>query len=62
MSATQQELTAGGRIEVWNRYLGSFAGDFVIDSVADGGYRVRRTTDHEVLPRPFAAEDLRPIM
>jgi hypothetical protein len=61
-AGTDQALQAGGRIEVWNRYLGSFAGDFEIASVADAGYRVRRTSDDEVLPRHFAAEDIRPLM
>ena len=61
MNATDQVLQTGGRIEVWNRYLGSFAGDFEIASVADDGYRIRRTSDAEVLPHNFAAEDIRPI-
>jgi hypothetical protein len=54
-------LHAGGRIEVWNQFLGSWTGEFEIASVADEGYRIRRATDNEVLPRPFAAEDLRPV-
>lgn len=62
MSATDQVLRTGGRIEVWNQYLGSFAGEFEIASVAEAGYRIRRTSDDEVLPRHFAAEDLRPLM
>ena len=62
MHATGQTLEAGGRIEVWNRFLGSFAGDFEIAAVADSGYHIRRTSDDEVLPRQFSAEDIRPLM
>jgi len=62
MSATGQTLEMGGRIEVWNHYLGSFAGEFEIAAVADSGYHIRRTTDDEVLPGQFPAEDIRPLM
>jgi hypothetical protein len=51
---------AGNRIEVWNHFLGSWTGEFEIAAVADGGYRIRRSTDNEILPRAFPADDLRP--
>lgn len=61
MGAPDQTLETGGRIEVWNQFLGSWAGEFEIASVADTGYRIRRSTDDEVLPLDFAAEDIRPL-
>jgi len=61
MTATDQALQTGGRIEVWNQYLGSFAGEFEIAAVADAGYRIRRSSDDEVLPSHFPAEDIRPL-
>lgn len=54
-------LQAGGRIEIWNRFLGSWTGDFEIASVAENGYRVRRTSDDAVLPTAFPAADVRRV-
>ena len=62
MTAAVDSYETGGRIEVWNQFLGNWAGDFEIASVADTGYRVRRTSDDEVLPLEFPAEDIRPLL
>jgi hypothetical protein len=59
--ADDMTYETGGRIEVWNQFLGSWAGDFEIASVADTGYRIRRATDDEILPLDFPAEDIRPL-
>lgn len=53
-------LQAGGRIEVWNQFLGSWTGEFEIAAIGDEGYRIRRSTDNTVLPRAFPAHDVRP--
>jgi hypothetical protein len=58
---TDPSLTTGGRIEVWNQYLGSWAGEFEIESVGVRGYKIKRATDDEILPRSFPAEQLRPL-
>jgi hypothetical protein len=58
---TDPSLSTGGRIEVWNQYLGSWAGEFEIESVGTRGYRIKRASDDEILPRPFPADQLRPL-
>ena len=57
---SERSLPTGGRIEVWNQFLGSWTGEFEVESVADEGVRIRRSTDNSVLPRAFPAHDVRP--
>ena len=52
-------LKAGDRVEVRRRFDAQWARGFEIVEVADGGYRVKRTSDGEELPVVFATEDVR---
>jgi hypothetical protein len=53
-------LARGVRVEVRSRSFGSWSRGFEIADRDPDGYRVRRLSDHVVLPVPFPAEDLRP--
>jgi hypothetical protein len=52
-------LTQGTRVEVRTRSFGSWSRGFEIAGAERDGYRVRRLSDHVVLPVTFRAEDLR---
>lgn len=52
-------LSVGDIVEVRRRFDAQFARGFEIVEVTDGGYRVRRLSDGEVLPAEFAEDDLR---
>ena len=53
------ELTAGSRVEVRTGLDGSWATGFEIAEAVDGGYRLRRRRDGEILPVAFPAESVR---
>lgn len=53
-------LTKGTRVQVRNRFDGSWARGFeVYQSRRNGGYLLRRLSDSQVLPVAFDAPDLR---
>lgn len=52
-------LQVGDKVEVRRRFDAQWARGFEIVDVADDGYRVRRTSDGEVLPVTFAPDDVR---
>lgn len=55
------DFSAGTRVDVRSRYVGSWTRGFeVAERVRDGGYRVRRVSDGAVLPDLLAEEELRP--
>jgi hypothetical protein len=54
-----QQLPQGTRVEVRTRSFGSWSRGFEIAGSDREGYRVRRLSDHVVLPVAFPAEDLR---
>ncbi len=55
-----RELSAGTKVEVRNRFDGTWAGGFVVDGTDDEGrYRVVRRSDGAALPSPFDRDDLR---
>jgi hypothetical protein len=55
------EVSAGTRVEVVNRFTASWSRGFVVAEVLDGGYRVERLSDGCVLPVVFTWEDVRPV-
>jgi hypothetical protein len=57
---TDEELSAGDKVEVRSRFNAQWARGFEVVEVTDNGYRVRRASDREVLPVEFAASDVRP--
>ena len=58
-AATAPGLTPGTKVEVRTGFDRSWAQGFVVDSVTDTGYTVRRRSDDEVLPVPFPHADVR---
>jgi hypothetical protein len=52
-------LARGTRVEVRTRSFGSWSRGFEIAGAEHDGYRVRRISDHVVLPVTFRAEELR---
>ena len=54
-------LTAGTRVDVRSRYVGSWSRGFeVAERVDELGYRVRRLSDGAVLPDLLDEDELRP--
>jgi len=55
----QSSIPQGTRVDVRNRFVGSWSRGFeVAERVADG-YRVRRLSDNSVLPDVFPSDDVR---
>jgi hypothetical protein len=54
------DFAVGVRVEILNPFVPSWSPGFVIDGVVTDGYRVRRELDDHVLPRVFAANQIRP--
>ena len=55
------DLVSGTRVEVRNRFDGSWAAGFELAEPIDGrGWHVRRLSDGSVLPSPFPHEEVRP--
>jgi len=52
-------VQVGDKVEVPRHFDGQWARGFEIVDVADDGYQVMRTSDGEVLPVTFAADDVR---
>ncbi|HEX4538949.1 MAG TPA: hypothetical protein VH112_01800 [Acidimicrobiales bacterium] len=55
-----ESLGPGRRVEVRNRFTGTWSRGFDIAEVLPGGYRIRRLSDGSVLPTLFLREDVRP--
>lgn len=54
------DLPPGTRVEVRNRFDGSWSRGFEVASVdEDGRYRIRRRSDGDLLPTPFERDDVR---
>jgi hypothetical protein len=53
-------MQVGQRVEVQTRFDGSWSPGFEIAEVIGDSYRVRRTSDGELLPNTTGADDLRP--
>ena len=53
-------LAAGTKVEVRNRFDGSWARGFVVAATdEDGRYRITRQSDGDLLPTAFDREDVR---
>jgi hypothetical protein len=53
-------LGPGSRVEVRNRFTGSWSRGFEVVGTVEGGYQIRRLSDGSVLPTAFPSEDIRP--
>ena len=58
-SSTSDPLAVGTRVEVRTGFDRSWAKGFVVESLADDGYRLRRRSDRAVLPGTFTPDDVR---
>jgi len=52
-------IAPGTKVEVRNRYQGTWVRGFEIAESGDGGYRIRRLSDGSVLGELFSREDIR---
>ena len=52
-------LPEGDRVEVWNVFSDEWTGNFEVAESTDGGYRLRRLSDREVLPVEFSFDRVR---
>lgn len=53
------DLTPGTRVEVKRRFDERWARGFEIAEAKDSGYRLRRLSDHTVIPTEFCCSDVR---
>jgi hypothetical protein len=60
-SAVAPALHVGDPVEVHTKYNDSWVTGFEIAEVVDGGYRVRRTSDGDLLPNVTGEDDVRPL-
>ena len=58
-SSSPQQLAPGVDVEVRARFDGAWKRGFEIAAIEDELYRIRRRSDGTVLPKPFAAGDVR---
>ncbi len=58
-TGTARNLRAGTRVEVRDRFDGSWTGGFTIEEVGETGVRLRRRSDGEVLPGEFRHDVVR---
>ncbi len=59
VEATERGLGDGAHVEVRNRFDGRWNRGFVIDAVLETGYRIRRTSDDQLLPTVFTDDEVR---
>jgi hypothetical protein len=52
-------LAAGIKVDVRNRYQGTWVRGFEVAEVTDEGYRIRRLSDGSVLGELFSRDDVR---
>lgn len=55
-----EALAVGERVEVRRRFDSQWSRGFEVVEVTATGYRLRRTSDNEVLPIEFPPDDVRP--
>ena len=56
---TERVLSEGTRIEVRNRFDRRWNRGFAVAEVIGDGYRIRRTSDDQLLPSLFTADEVR---
>ncbi len=54
-------IPTGSTVEVWNRSLGRFAGQFEVAGRDAGRVKVRRPADSAPLPEVFTVDEVRPL-
>jgi hypothetical protein len=59
-ATANDDLRPGRKVEVRNRFDGSWSGGFEVVEEVDVGYRVRRRSDGAVLPGVFRGDEVRP--
>jgi hypothetical protein len=59
-ATANDDLRPGRKVEVRNRFDGSWSGGFEVVEEVDVGYLVRRRSDGAVLPGVFRGDELRP--
>jgi hypothetical protein len=52
-------LAPGTRVDVRNRYQGTWVRGFEVAELTDEGYRIRRLSDGSVLAEAFSRDDVR---
>ena len=55
-------IPTGAPVEVWNRSLGRFAGQFEVAGSTPTRVRVRRLSEDTPLPESFTLDEVRPLM
>jgi hypothetical protein len=58
---TNRTIRAGSTVEVWNRSLGRFAGQFEVADTTPEGVKVRRISEDAPLPERFTRDEIRPL-
>ena len=58
---TNSAISTGSTVEVWNRSLGRFAGQFEVADSTSAGVKVRRVSDDAPLPERFTRDEVRPV-
>ena len=56
---TERVLSEGTRVEVRNRFDSKWNRGFAVAEVVGDGYRIRRTSDDQLLPSVFTADEVR---
>ena len=56
---TERVLTEGTRVEVRNRFDSRWNRGFAVANVLVDGYRIRRTSDGQLLPTVFTTDEVR---
>jgi hypothetical protein len=52
-------IQPGTRVDVRDRFLGSWVRGFEVAEAGEDGYRVLRLSDHSLLPGQFSSNDVR---
>jgi hypothetical protein len=58
-TSTRSPLAPGTKVDVRNRYQGTWVRGFEVAEAADDGYRIRRLSDGSVLGELFTRDDVR---
>jgi hypothetical protein len=58
---TNSGIRTGSTVEVWNRSLGRFAGQFQVADSTPEGVKVRRVSEDAPLPERFTRDEIRPL-
>ena len=58
-SGVRSPLPPGTKVDVRNRYQGTWVRGFEVADVTETGYRIRRLSDGSILPELFIREDVR---